>query len=278
MINENNLAVITYIDENFQENLELDFLYTLRNNAKYNGKIIVLNYGMTNETVCHIKNTYDVEIVECAKDISVFSARYRDIANVLENLEDITHVLICDGGDIWFQESINEIFRLAYDGIACIEEERILGKDEWTNKCIANLQPKFREELLAQVNHTSVKNSGVVCGKKEILKPMLKKIYDDIVKCGFEFFGIDQLYFNYEWCQLTEIKKVILDEIYNYVLVSHKEEYDIMNTGEIFLHNGKKAVIVHNAGGNWRMIKRPFENKKENYEQYVIENIYFFDK
>lgn len=278
MINENNLAVITYIDENFQENLELDFLYTLRNNAKYNGKIIVLNYGIANETVCHIKNMYDVEIVECTKDISVFSARYRDIANVLENLEDITHVLICDGGDIWFQESINEIFRLAYDGIACIEEERILGEDEWTNKCINNLPSELKWELVSQVNHTSVKNSGVVCGKKEILKPMLKNIYDDIAKCGFEFFGIDQLYFNYEWCRLTEIKKVILDEIYNYVLVSHKEEYDIINTGEIYLHNGKKAVIVHNAGGNWRMIKRPFENKNENYEQYVIENIYFFDK
>ena len=80
MINDNNLAVITYIDANYQENLEFDFLYTLRNVANFKGKIIVLDYGISKEVRYRIIEKYDVEIFECIKDISVFSARYRDIA------------------------------------------------------------------------------------------------------------------------------------------------------------------------------------------------------
>lgn len=263
------------MDKNYEENLEYDFLKTIRNVAGYKGKIIILDYGMTEETVRRIVKKYNADVFRFNIKISVFADRYKDIPIVLSQLdEDITDILVSDGGDIWFQEQITEIFGQSEKGIACIEENRVFGEDEWVNKCLNNLPAEKKKDIMKVLKGNRVKNSGVICGKKSLLEELLKNVYNDIVDCGYDFFGIDQLYFNYEWYQLESDDRLALDETYNYVLVSHKEDYHADKNGEIITNNNVKVKVVHNAGGNWRMFDRPFANKSENYEQYVIENVY----
>ena len=48
-------AIITYIDDNVSENFEKDFLYTLRDIAKYNGKVYVIYYGKNKRFIEKIK-------------------------------------------------------------------------------------------------------------------------------------------------------------------------------------------------------------------------------
>lgn len=275
MINEENTAVITYIDANYQENLEYDFLPSLRKTAGYRGRIIIIDYGIDSDRAIRLKEKYGVEIRRYAKDISMFSIRYRHIAEIAESLDEyITTILITDSGDIWYQDSISRIFELSENAISCVQEDRVIGEDEWTGKCINNIPAKYKTEFLHVTGGSRVKNSGVICGNRNIIIPMFKRIYMDIINCGVEFFGIDQLYFNYEWCRLNNVKKVILDEIFNYVLVSHKDEYVISENDEVVSVQKGRVTVVHNAGGNWRALKRPFANQSENYEQYVIENVY----
>lgn len=275
MINEENTAVITYIDENYQENLEYDFLPSLRKIAGYRGRIIIIDYGIDSDRAIRLKEKYGVEIRRYAKDISMFSIRYRHIAEIAESLDEyITTILITDSGDIWYQNSISRIFELSENAISCVQEDRVIGEDEWTGKCINNIPAKYKTEFLYVTGGSRVKNSGVICGNRNIIIPMFKRIYMDIINCGVEFFGIDQLYFIYEWCRLNNVKKVILDEIFNYVLVSHKDEYVISENDEVVSVQKGRVTVVHNAGGNWRALKRPFANQSENYEQYVIENVY----
>lgn len=275
MINEENTTVITYIDANYQENLEYDFLPSLRKTAGYRGRIIIIDYGIDSDRAIRLKEKYGVEIRRYAKDISMFSIRYRHIAEIAESLnENITTILITDSGDIWYQDSINTIFEQSENAISCVQEDRVVGEDEWTSKCINNIPAEYKTEFLHMTRGSRVKNSGVICGNRNIIIPMFKRIYMDIINCGVEFFGIDQLYFNYEWNRLNNVKKVILDEIFNYVLVSHKDEYVISENDKIVSVKKGIVAVVHNAGGNWRALKRPFVNKSENYEQYVIENVY----
>lgn len=275
MINEENTAIITYIDANYQENLEYDFLPSLRKTAGYRGRIIIIDYGIDSDRVIRLKEKYGVEIRRYAKDISMFSIRYRHIAEIAESLDEyITTILITDSGDIWYQDNISRIFELSENAISCVQEDRVIGEDEWTGKCINNISAKYKTEFLHVTGRSRVKNSGVICGNRNIIIPMFKRIYMDIINCGVEFFGIDQLYFNYEWCRLNNVKKVILDEIFNYVLVSHKDEYVISENDEVVSVQKGRVTVVHNAGGNWRALKRPFANQSENYEQYVIENVY----
>lgn len=270
MINEKDTAIITYIDDNYVENLENDFLISLIERAKYKGKIVILDYGMNEESVNRIKERFPVLVYKEMKNMPVFSIRNRDIPKVIDSLEEnITHIMTIDGGDIWFQEPILEVFNITEKRIGCVQEDRVIGIDQFTNDCLDVLKKEKRDEIINSIKNEKVKNSGVICGPREKMKSLLMNIYADMIKAGVEFFGIDQLYFNYEWSKLRNEEKVILDDIYNYVIITNKDKFN--NVEEIiFTENWKKVCIVHNAGGNWRILKRPFCNKSSDYNQYLF--------
>ena len=118
--------LITYIDQNYQENLEYDFLSTLRNVAHYRGPVVVLDYGMDADRCNRIRDTYNVQIIPCSKDISLFSIRYLHIANILKSLgRDYDTVLVTDCGDVWYQDSIDIIFNQAAGGHNIIQKPHI---------------------------------------------------------------------------------------------------------------------------------------------------------
>ena len=52
------------------------------------------------------------------------------------------------------------------------------------------------------------------------------------------------------------------------MIVTNVDRY-IEKEGCIFTDTGKLVTVVHNAGANWRILKRSFENKNMNYEQYT---------
>lgn len=270
---DENTMVITYIDENYEENLENDFVATLRRKANYKGKIVVLDYGVSEDVVTRVSSAYDVEFVRCKKDISVFSQRYRDIPAVINAQdESITHVMVIDGGDIWFQKDIMPIFRATVDKVGCVEESVIMGENEWTDKCLFNLSKETQEEILKYCKGKHVKNSGMVAGPRELIEKIIKNIYYDIYNSGIEYFGIDQLFFNYQYMKLDVEMRTLLDNEFNFVLITNKEGYYIKEE-DIYREDNKLVTIVHNAGGAWRLIKRSFVNKKSDYEQYILENV-----
>lgn len=269
MISLENTAIITYMDNYFVENLEYDFLDSLVNKANYKGKIVILDYGMNAEDVERIKSKFDIFVYKCDKVMPVFSNRYYDIPNVIDLLdENITHIMTIDGGDVWFQDEVNEIFEKSQNGIGCVEENRIIGEDEFTDYCMNKMSEIEKKRILKNLSGKKVRNSGVICGPKLDMKNICSKIAADIEKSSSEFFGIDQIYFNYEWYLLDSDKRISLDELYNFVIVTNVDRY-IEKEGCIFTDTGKLVTVVHNAGANWRILKRSFENKNMNYEQYT---------
>ena len=269
MIDERKTAIITYIDENYMENLERDFLYTLFNRAKYQGKVIVLNYGMDHTGIEELEKRYNVSLVKCEKIMPVFSNRYIDIPKAIDSLdESITQVALMDGGDIWFQDSITDIFEKTINGIGCVEEERIIGEDDFTEYCLNKLNAVEKSRLDKVLGGRCVKNSGVICGPRDMVKETVLDVAQNMLNHGTEFFGIDQLYFNFNWYQLDGDNRVRLDELYNYVLVSNQGKYKIMGE-DVYTDNNVLVKVVHNAGANWRMLNRPFKNAHVNEEQYT---------
>ena len=55
--------------------------------------------------------------------------------------------------------------------------------------------------------------------KTDNLKYAMNSI--DMLNHDTEFWGIDQLYFNYNWYLLEDCNRVNLDELHNYMLVSN---------------------------------------------------------
>lgn len=271
---EKKTMVLTYIDENYEENLEFDFIKSLRECANYKGKVVVLNYGI-NETVAeYLAKQYDVDFVNCKKDLAVFSQRYRDIPDIVNSQsKDIENVMLIDGGDVWFQKSVMPIFEATADRIGCVEESSVFGADEWTDKCMANLSENMQDEILKWCKGTHVKNSGMIAGPRNLIVELMKNIYVDICNSGIEYFGIDQILFNYEYMKLDENIRIVLDNQFNFVLVTNKEGYEITKEKIYRKQDNMLVTVVHNAGGAWRMLKRPFKNKNTNYDQYILENV-----
>lgn len=274
MINEMNTAVITSCDRNMQENLEFDFLTTLRGRAGYKGKIVLLDYGISEDIRERIEKNFDVQVVACEKKIGVCGQRYCHLPSVINSLEpEITSLLLIDGGDIWFQNSIFPIFEATENKIGCVEERPIMGEDEWTQLGLDNLTAETQEEILKYSRGYHVKNSGMIAGPREMLVSMAEAIYNDICKMGIHFFGLDQILFNYEFMKLSEEKRTTLDMDYNFVLVTNKELFYVKEEDVYCKSNDQLITVVHNAGAAWRVLERKFKNKYSDFEQYRIENI-----
>lgn len=269
MVNIENTAIITYIDKYQMENLEYDFLTSLFEKAKYTGTVKVLNYGMKKSDADRIRKKFPVDVIDCEKIMPVFSNRYYDIPRIIDTLDDnITHVMTMDGGDIWFQDKVDAIYNCSENGIGCIEEERKIGDDHFTEYCLNKLESEKRKEIEERLLGKNVRNSGVICGPRQMIRKIISDVGKDMLNNSTEYFGIDQLYFDFEWFALKEEQKVTLEEKYNYVLVSNKEKFEIID-GNIYNSEKELVTVVHNAGANWRVMKRPFSNKYINEDQYT---------
>ena len=273
MVNEQNTAIITYVDRNNEENLERDFLCSLFIVAKYVGRVVVLDYGISADVKQRIMKKYPVELVDCKVETDIFVDRYKDIVSVVKNLEEnISVVITMDSGDIWFQSSLSPFFDVNPGEIGTVQEMRIWDKDEWALKCLNNLSDSDKKRMLDTLSGTYVRNSGVIIGDRDAMLQLARNVYNDILVCGYSFFGIDQIFVNYEITKLNEEKRRSLSELLNYVLVSNVNDFKIID-GTVYRKNGERIVVVHNAGGNWRVLERPFENKWSNPDQYTIENV-----
>lgn len=266
-------AIITYIDRNNEENLLNDFLPTLFEAANYTGLVVILEYGIDKEIKDAILKKYKVELVECNITTDIFVDRYRDISDVITKLPGkIKSVVTMDSGDIWFQDSLDDFFTNEPGIISTVCEERIWDIDEWALKCINMLKDSDKRVVLKKLEGVNVRNSGVISGERNAVRDLSENVYRDIISCGYSFFGIDQIYVNYEIAIISEEKRRTLNERYNYVLVSNVGKF-IIEDDIVYSSDGEKIAVVHNAGGNWRILNRPFLNKWSNPEQYTIENV-----
>lgn len=272
-INERDVAIITYIDRNNEENLERDFLYSLFKVAKFSGQVVVLDYGLSDDVKKRITRDYPIKLVGCKIQTDIFIDRYKDIVLAINDLqENISFVITMDSGDIWFQGSLQLFYNCNEGEIRTVQEMRIWDKDEWALKCLQNLSDYDRKWVLKTLSGTKVRNSGVIAGEKIDILNLVESVYKDVLICGYSFFGIDQIFVNYEIAKLNQEKRGSLNELLNYVLVSNVENFEIKKE-KVYRRDGEKVIVVHNAGGNWRILNRPFVNRWSNSEQYAIENV-----
>ena len=277
-VDEKETAIITYVDRNNEENIKEDFLKSLFEISCYEGYVFILDYGMSDDIRKEIEEVYPVKILKSEKKIDIFVDRYKDIFRVIDSLpQTVISIATMDSGDIWFQEGLGELFEFAGKSIKTVVENRVWDEDEWSLKCINSLDARDKKMVLGVLSKTLVRNSGVIVGNRELMRDVFQNVYEDIVRCGYSFFGIDQIFVNYEIAKLNSEKRRALEDRFNYVLVSNKGDFELKDN-IVYKKNGELIVVVHNAGGNWRVLDRPFLNKWSNPEQYKIERITRFKK
>jgi hypothetical protein len=258
VIEPDKTAVITCMDYNYEVNLSADFLETLRGMAGYRGKVVVMDYGMTDRVKEKIKQQYEVAIVKCVKDRHLFSIRFRDLVKVIAGLPDeVTHVMAIDGGDVWFQAPVNELFDLCDRKLGYVEEGG--GGDAadnvWNRAILQRLSFKHAHILFQNFRGTRIKNAGMICGPRQAVTQIAALINQYVIHCKIDVFGIDQVFFNYVVNRMAATEKILLPEKFNYVLIERKGQFGIANK-LIYDALGQLVTIVHNAGGNYRVIPK----------------------
>jgi hypothetical protein len=244
-----NTAVISYIGDEVKENFENDFLETLRKNAQYRGAIYLIYYGSDRKFIERIKRKYQVNIFYAKNKFRVSNQRNIDIARLLKKISgNITHVLCIDGGDVWFQDKIDDIFELTEEKYGFAEEN--CRADQMFNLgCINQIKDKkYREMFLKEAEKYLLANSGMIAGPKEKVRIITKKIGDITEKINQDFFALDQAIFNY--VARTEKNYIILPSKYNYTLKSNVNSFEVKNKLLYDIKTKELISVVHNIGGS----------------------------
>lgn len=263
-------AVITCIDDNVSKNLEIDFLETLRGDACYKGSIYVVYYGEDQEFMKRIKDKYDANVVCSYNELIPSNQRSFDFFNLINNLpEHITHVMCIDGGDVWFQKPIDEIFNITENGYGFVEENQNADEDFNLN-CINEIKDdSLKLEFLKKVQGYKLINGGFIVGNKNKVSFLLKSVAELTEKIHQDFFALDQVILNY--LIRSDGNGFNIPKKYCYTLLSDKNKFFVDN-GLIYDKLTKELIsIIHNIGS----VKRIYKNGRVNLNKIAsIDNFW----
>lgn len=269
MLDEKNTAIVTCVDDIQAANLEGDFLRTLKE-VGYKGFVYVIGYDINSEMKRRLEDQYNVTFFCYEKTQPVFSLRYKHIPDILDALPGhISNVMLIDCGDVWFQKPIMPIFEQTENKLGCVEEPFFFDKSEWVSLCLNNLKKSHVDRIMSNSRGKRNKNAGMICGPKNMVQKIIQNVYMDMIDTGIEFFGLDQLFFNYEANRLSDDDLILLDKEYNYVLINNIDF--IYKNQKIYKDEEHIVTVVHNAGGAWRIFNRKYGALNKEEEEYLCD-------
>lgn len=245
-------AVISYIDDNVRDNFENDFLPTLRKDANYNGEVFLIYYGSDGNFARRIEEKFKVKIFYTQKTFMASNQRNMDLPGIIDSLpEQITNVMCIDGGDVWFQSPIDEIFELTKNGYGFVEENAFVNEG-FNLGCINQIEKKeLRRIFLKNAKNFKLVNNGMIVGERKKVSEILRKAADLFVEVGQDIFGLDQTTYNY--IVRNDGCGIVLPETYNFFLLIRKDEF--LTKNKIFYNrNNALMKIIHNLGNRNRLL------------------------
>ena len=104
--------VVTGINEGYWHNWGSSWILSLRDVAKYQGKVLVVAQNLSDSTKNKLRSK-EVEIIECEKDET--NIRTSTIRKIMERAEKGDNKFVYWDADVFFQEEIDGIFDLIED-------------------------------------------------------------------------------------------------------------------------------------------------------------------
>jgi hypothetical protein len=249
-------AIITYADDKTAENFEKDFLPTLRGPGQYAGIVFVIYYGTDRGFIKRISKKFSVNFLRLdrSKRSTVFNKRYVDLPKVFNVLpKDVSHLMLIDGGDVWFQKPIYELFKITENGYGFVEED-FYTEEDFNKETILLIKDKdFKKTFLKELKDRRFANGGMIVGNRNKIEAIAKEVAVFLKKIGQDFFGLDQAILNY--IINKDGTGINLPEEYNYSLISRQNGFSVKNG--LFYDKSKKIVtVVHNSGGEHRLFEK----------------------
>lgn len=187
--------IITAGSTNFYDNLLTSFIASLRETAKWNGKIIIMNYGLTpHETWTLQQNEGIIVIPPAMKYKALIDDRFTTIARYFKDKEAKIATWDCD---MWFCREVDPIFEMIKPSkLYCTYDSTFQGfmtgcvnpsMHEPVGKCI----DKIREDI------THVLQGGFIAGDSDAWN-RFSGYQDTMIELGvcYDAFGVDMVALN----------------------------------------------------------------------------------
>ncbi|NTV23114.1 MAG: hypothetical protein HGA85_01920 [Nanoarchaeota archaeon] len=263
-------AIITACNKRYGEFLIRCWLKSLlAKTDTTNISIIVLDYGLTNDQVKALRYN-NITVVKERKDGAIVTIRLRDTAKLLKR-EKFGKVLLCDGGDILFQEDISPIFERSDTQVAGVADDYYVAFER--RFPASTFSVPYSQIKKVMRNKKSV-NAGFLTGPSEKMAWICETAYSMIK--NKKIYGPDQVVIPFLLYSYGFRK---LNRTYNFIPAMSKKRFYIENS-EFYFMNKKKIKVVHNTGGisAFRIIKKfgygPGCNMLDTINYAIQKNIY----
>lgn len=187
-----NRLVITTASRN-TEDLLLDFLISIRNEGKYDGDILILDYGILSDFSDWVIKKFNIIIKKFNTDGIINNKRYADSIEILKEYSD--SIVIFSDSDIWFEAPIEHFFE-EYNGSKEILFDLRFGSEHKKYKALERF--KFLDKLYYnQIKENIDKLEGhISCDFMIGRGRYLSNLFGGFSKFPDKYFS-DEAYFNY---------------------------------------------------------------------------------
>lgn len=233
-----------------------------------NTDIVVIDYGLR-ESQKKILSKKDVILFSRNKKSHIVNQRFFDAGQFLKR-NSYDQILFIDGGDIIFQEDINDIldrnknvFRVAPLGMEVLFFEWFI---------FNNFEEKIKRDIWRVVKNKRVLNAGVIFAPVDKFIELCD-LMETTIK-NKDGFGPDQIILNF-YLYKGKGRFKLLDEKYNFMMSTTPNGFIVKN-GVFYKADGGKVAIVHNSGQ--MDFFRPIENFGYGKDRNQIKHLIYHAK
>lgn len=180
------------------EPMLLQWVISLRTLGKYSGKILILDYGLSNKYK-NLYIAYDADLIPTIEKGPIVNHRFIDIIPILKQYDSTTAVAHFDA-DIWFQDDINDLFnKIPKNSQGCLFSPDVT----WYTQNYLGLQSHFSTEYMYKIQQIKNTYEGTIQGglSAGLNENLLNKytLFDTLLKNKFmkDEYGADQFFFNW---------------------------------------------------------------------------------
>ncbi|MCA9391900.1 hypothetical protein KC614_01700 [candidate division WWE3 bacterium] len=236
-------AIVTACNQRHESFLANNWYQSLVDNVNLADiDIVILDFGLSDWVK---KAMPTASFLLCKSKGHIVNARYKELLRVVDKGYD--QILMCDGGDIIFQDDISALFAENASSFRCVVEGS--GSIRYDRAVVGRLASKYKKDVVKTIANKNLINVGFIIAPAERFKWLCSSMLEMLP--SLDVWGFDTMIINY---LLYKEGFVELPHKNNFIITNYWNE-GVKVVHDVFLStSGEVIPVVHNAGG-WRVLR-----------------------
>jgi len=235
--------IATACNKKYEEFLLNHWFRSLKDNVDLSEiDVLIMDYGLSEDIVQKLSEQGAIVRKANRVDGHINNTRFLELADFLKENSFYKQVILCDSGDIIFQDDFSHLFKENTTQIRAVTEDFSPNMDMIINETKVENADEIRKKLWKK----QLINAGFVVYPRDVYIDFVERAFSK-VKDSYAW-GVDMILLNYYAYENGFFK---LPVIYNFIPTTARVRYKIEDGIFYIIKNGEKikVYVVHNAGG-----------------------------